>query len=133
MQPLQQLSWFIWGMYTVYQCTKLEDAHTTHELHCQWWSDQCDAKHEANAASVQQCCVAVTDRLAAGRCRISCSQQGWCQDCLVATDSVEWKQALLARMPAPEVVQCRICQKMLTLNFWKVVQQHTEGAMGIIV
>jgi len=29
-----------------------EDVHTIRQLHCQWWSGQCHAKHAAYAASV---------------------------------------------------------------------------------
>jgi len=28
-----------------------EDVHATRQLHCQWWSAQCHAKHTENAAS----------------------------------------------------------------------------------
>jgi len=74
-----------------------EDGHATHQLHCQWWSGQYHARHVANTASVHQCCAPMTDKLAAGRCPISCNRQGRGQDCSEATDPVE-------------VVQCQICQ-----------------------
>jgi len=34
-----------------------EDVHTTRQLHCQWWSGQCHAKHTENAASVHNACL----------------------------------------------------------------------------
>jgi len=45
-----------------------KDAHATRQLHCQWWSGHCHAKHAANAALVHHCCAPTTDRLAAGWC-----------------------------------------------------------------
>jgi len=42
-----------------------EDA--TRQLHCQWRCGPCHAKRAEDAASVRQCCAAVTDRLAARR------------------------------------------------------------------
>jgi len=34
-----------------------EDVHATRQLHCQWWSGQCHAKHAENAASVHNTCL----------------------------------------------------------------------------
>jgi len=34
-----------------------EDVHATHQLHCQWRSGQCHAKHAENAASVHNTCL----------------------------------------------------------------------------
>ena len=36
-----------------------EDVHATCQLHCQWWSGQCHAKHAANAASVHNKLTAI--------------------------------------------------------------------------
>ena len=93
-----------------------KDAHATLHLHCQWWSGQCHAKHAANAASVHHCCAPASDRLPSGWCPISnrFSRHGRGQDCSVATDPMEWKQAL----PAREVVQCQICALSLVYYFF---------------
>ena len=34
-----------------------KDLHATLQLHCQWWSGQCHAKHAENAASVHNACL----------------------------------------------------------------------------
>jgi len=34
-----------------------EDVHATRQLHCQWWSGQCHAKHAENVASVHNTCL----------------------------------------------------------------------------
>ena len=34
-----------------------EDVHATRQVHCQWWSVQCHAKHAENAVSVQNTCL----------------------------------------------------------------------------
>jgi len=34
-----------------------EDVHATRQLHCQWWFDQCPAKHAENATSVHNTCL----------------------------------------------------------------------------
>jgi len=34
-----------------------EDVHATRQLHCQWWSGQCHAKHAENVASVRNTCL----------------------------------------------------------------------------
>jgi len=34
-----------------------EDVHATRQLHCQWRSGQCHAKHTENAASVHNTCL----------------------------------------------------------------------------
>jgi len=34
-----------------------ENVHATLQLHCQWWSGQCYAKHAENAASVHNTCL----------------------------------------------------------------------------
>ena len=88
-----------------------EDAQATNQFHCQWWFGQwLNALPNIQQTLLQFIVVvhrlATTDRLAARRRFIFCGWQGWGQDCVVATNPVEWKQAL----PAQEVVQCQICQ-----------------------
>jgi len=34
-----------------------EDVHATRQLHCQWSSGQCHAKHAENSASVHNTCL----------------------------------------------------------------------------
>jgi len=34
-----------------------KDVNVTRQLHCQWWSGQCHAKHAENAASVHNTCL----------------------------------------------------------------------------
>jgi len=100
-----------------------EDGHATRQLHCQWWSGQCLAKHAPNAARFRQLCTHM-NTLAAGWCSISSSQMEWGRDCLAATDPVEWKQVLLAR----EVAQCRVpdVQERCLVERWRtrLTRQH---------
>jgi len=43
--------------YTPLPAHMREDVHATRQLHCQWWSSQCHAKHEENAVSVHNTCL----------------------------------------------------------------------------
>jgi len=36
----------------LYPAHTREDVHATRQLHCQWWSGKCHARHAENAASV---------------------------------------------------------------------------------
>jgi len=63
----------MFSQYLLEVPTFCEDVHATRPLLCQWWSGNAMPNtHAGNAASVHQCCAPMTNRLAAGRCPISC-------------------------------------------------------------
>ena len=97
-----------------------EDVHANRQLHCQWWSGQCHAKHAENAASVHNTLYKIVwylqrifnrNRKLKQVCKLSALKLGVCSKIKVCYVCV--------------CIFFQICQK---LNFPKVVRQHTEGS-----
>jgi len=107
-----------------------EDVHATRQLHRQWWSRQCYAKYAENAASVHN--ITCLDKIVCYLQRIF--KRNW---------KLKQQVSKLSALKLGVCSKIKVCYvfvwifsryaKTRTSNFYKVVQQHNDGIMRIII
>jgi len=114
-----------------------EDIHATRQLHCQWWSGQCYAKHAENAASVNNTClyniICYLQRIFSRNPRLKYDVISTFK--MAPVSHVECILGVMADHPGS--VRCGLCDLSSVLNFFGRIKSSRVIAMykdfGVLV